>query len=236
MAFHRTKSSFAGTSLRSDVHSQGGRSREGRGRQVSRNRLAGVSSDCKCVLGHRDEPKAVTLHVAARTIPEPNRRVDWWDKRDGPMIKPDIQHTELDEAAAFACSELTGTVTSAALADNGAGGNVERSEQGRRSIALVVMASQCRLAGTHRQHRLAAVERLDLALLVHAQHDASFGRRHVKADQMAHLDYEIWIAGELEGLDLVRLKAEKRARCAGRSRSTARLLWPCRANSNAWRL
>jgi hypothetical protein len=36
-------------------------------------------------------------------------------------------------------------------------------------MTAVVVAAPRRLAGTHRQHRLAAVERLDLGLLVHAQ-------------------------------------------------------------------
>lgn len=56
------------------------------------------------IVGHRDDPKAISLHAAARAIPELYRRVDWWDKREGPMINPDIEYPELDEAAAFACS------------------------------------------------------------------------------------------------------------------------------------
>ena len=75
-------------------------------------------------------------------------------------------------------------------------------------MTLVVVAPARRLAGAHRQHRLAAVERLDLGFLVDAQHDGALRRRHVEADHVAHLGDEIGIGGELEGLQPVRLQAE----------------------------
>ncbi len=53
-----------------------------------------------------------------------------------------------------------------ALADDLAGGNIERREQRRRAVALVVMQHSAGLALLHRQARLGAVELLDLALLV----------------------------------------------------------------------
>lgn len=56
------------------------------------------------IVGHRDDAKALALHQAGRAVPEFYRRIDWWDMRDGPMINPDVQYPELDEAAAFACS------------------------------------------------------------------------------------------------------------------------------------
>jgi len=56
------------------------------------------------IVGHRDDAKAMRLHDAARLIAETYRRIDWWDTREGPMINPDVQYPELDEAAAFACS------------------------------------------------------------------------------------------------------------------------------------
>ena len=53
-----------------------------------------------------------------------------------------------------------------ALADDLAGGDVERGEQRRRAVALVVVRHRSGAALLHRQARLRAVERLDLALLV----------------------------------------------------------------------
>jgi hypothetical protein len=32
------------------------------------------------------------------------KRVDWWDKREGPLPNPDVQYPELDQPAAFACT------------------------------------------------------------------------------------------------------------------------------------
>jgi hypothetical protein len=45
---------------------------------------------------------------------------------------------------------------------------------------------------------LGAVEGLDLALLVHAQHDGPIRRRHVQADDVANLLDEEWVGRELE--------------------------------------
>ena len=55
------------------------------------------------VVGARNDPAAVTLHKAARAYPAIYKRVDWWDKREGPMLNADIEYPELEKAAAFAC-------------------------------------------------------------------------------------------------------------------------------------
>src|ERR1700754_4080221 len=65
-------------------------------------------------------------------------------------------------------AELGSTVASVALADDSSGCNVESGEQRCSAVPLVVVAPSGRLAGTHRQHRLTAVQRLDLGLLIHA--------------------------------------------------------------------
>lgn len=56
------------------------------------------------VVGRKDDAEAISLHVAARLYPAMNKRIDWWDMREGPMSNPDISYPELDRAAAFACS------------------------------------------------------------------------------------------------------------------------------------
>ncbi len=56
------------------------------------------------IVGHKDNPKSVTLHAAALAYPAPYRRIDWWDKREGALTNPDVQYPELDEPAAFACT------------------------------------------------------------------------------------------------------------------------------------
>jgi hypothetical protein len=55
------------------------------------------------------------------------------------------------------------------------------------SMAGVVVGATFDLSGAHRQQRLGAVERLDLQFLVDTQHHRAFGRRQMKADDIAHL-------------------------------------------------
>jgi hypothetical protein len=55
-----------------------------------------------------------------------------------------------------------------------------------------------RHAGQQRQHRRRAVERLDLRLLVDAEHDRRLGRVEVEADDVSDLVDELRIRGELE--------------------------------------
>src|ERR1700756_3000539 len=112
-----------------------------------------------------------------------------------------IVHDEMDVEIARDCgldlveelAELGGPMASIALADNLAGGDIEGGEQRRRSMALVIMAAPRRLARAHRQYRLAAVERLDLGLLVHTQHDGMRGRGDIEPDDVAYLGDEVRI-------------------------------------------
>ena len=75
-------------------------------------------------------------------------------------------------------------------------------------MAGIVVAAPGGLAGAHRQHRLAAVERLDLRLLVDAQNDGLGRRRKIEPDHIADFGDEIGIGGELERLQAMRLQAE----------------------------
>ena len=58
-------------------------------------------------------------------------------------------------------------------------------------MAGVVMAAPRRLAGAHRQHRLTAVERLDLRLFVDAQDDGLGRRGEVETNHIAYLGHEV---------------------------------------------
>ena len=64
----------------------------------------------------------------------------------------------------------------------------------------VVVAAPLRLAGPHRKHRLAAIQRLDLRLLIDAQHQGVLGWGHIQPDDVAHLGDKIRIGGQLERL------------------------------------
>lgn len=56
------------------------------------------------VVGHKDDAAAIALHAAARRYPAINKRIDWWDAREGALPNPDVTYPELEQAAAFACS------------------------------------------------------------------------------------------------------------------------------------
>jgi len=71
--------------------------------------------------------------------------------------------------------ELGRAVPAVQVADDGPVGDVERREQAGDAVALVVMGATLGHAGHHRQHRLGAVQRLDLGCVVHAQHHGPLG-------------------------------------------------------------
>ena len=78
--------------------------------------------------------------------------------------------------------ELAMPVAGHAFADDGAVEYVERREQGRGAVALVVMRHRPAAALLHRQARLGAVKGLDLALFIDRQHQGLVGRIEVEAD------------------------------------------------------
>jgi len=84
--------------------------------------------------------------------------------------------------------------------------HVEGSEQRGRAVALVIMRHRAGAAALHRQARLGAVERLDLALLVDRQDHRVSGRVDIQADDVADLGREQRVVQELEGPNAVRLE------------------------------
>jgi uncharacterized protein len=57
------------------------------------------------IVGHKGTPEAKALYQAAMRYPASYKRLDWWDKREGPLPNPDVQYPEMDKAAAFVCTE-----------------------------------------------------------------------------------------------------------------------------------
>ena len=100
--------------------------------------------------------------------------------------------------------ELLMSMALHAPADHAAFEHVEGGEQGGRAIPLVVVGHAAATAFLQRQARLGAVESLDLALLVHRQHDGMLRRIDVEADDVADLCGEVRIVGQLELPDLMR--------------------------------
>jgi hypothetical protein len=60
------------------------------------------------------------------------------------------------------------------------------------------------------KHRLTAVQRLDLGLLVQGQNDSVLRRPDVQAHDVAHFGHEVWIGGKLERLHPARWSPKAR--------------------------
>jgi uncharacterized protein YyaL (SSP411 family) len=56
------------------------------------------------VVGGKDDPEARALYAAARTYPTRYLRIEWLDRREGPLPAGDVEYPEMPEAAAFACA------------------------------------------------------------------------------------------------------------------------------------
>jgi hypothetical protein len=99
--------------------------------------------------------------------------------------------------------ELGGAMLTMQLADDAPVGDVERREQAGDAIALGVVGAALGQARHHRQDRLGAVQRLDLGLLVHAQHHRPLGRVVIQPDDIDDLVDNQRIGRQLEGVGQV---------------------------------
>jgi uncharacterized protein len=57
------------------------------------------------VVGSRKDAQAQTLFAAARSWPVVYKRVEWWDRSEGPLINPDVQYPALPKSAAYVCAD-----------------------------------------------------------------------------------------------------------------------------------
>src|ERR1700687_3145337 len=80
-----------------------------------------------------------------------------------------------------------------ALANNLALKDIERREQGGDAMALVIMGYGASAPLLHRQTRLGAVERLDLALFVNRQDNDVAGRIDIEADDLVQFGRKLGI-------------------------------------------
>src|ERR1700738_3035853 len=94
-------------------------------------------------------------------------------------------------------AELNRPMAWPALADDRSRGDIQGSEQTGGAMALVVVSSTLGLPG---QDGLTTAQSLNLALLLHAQHQRVMGWVHVQTDYVSHLVQQQRIVGQLEGL------------------------------------
>lgn len=56
------------------------------------------------IVGRKEDPLARALFLAAMRYPLAYKRVEWWDKKEGPLPNMGIEFPQLKTAAAFACA------------------------------------------------------------------------------------------------------------------------------------
>jgi uncharacterized protein YyaL (SSP411 family) len=56
------------------------------------------------VVGAKDDPDAQALYRAARTYPTRYLRIEWLDRREGPLPAADVDYPDMPQAAAYACA------------------------------------------------------------------------------------------------------------------------------------
>src|SRR4029078_8084326 len=83
---------------------------------------------------------------------------------------------------------------------------IERREQGRRPIALVVVGHGASSAWDEWQARLGSVQRLNLTLLIHRVHHRVLGRVHIQTDDIVQLLQELRISPQLDSARQMRLQ------------------------------
>jgi len=93
-----------------------------------------------------------------------------------------------------------------ALAENLALKDIERREQGGDAMTSVVVGHGARASLLHRQPRLSAVQRLNLALLIDREHDGVVGRVDIQPDDLLELGGKLQIVGQLEPAHQMRPK------------------------------
>jgi uncharacterized protein YyaL (SSP411 family) len=56
------------------------------------------------VVGHKDDKLAKSLFATALGLPGAYQRIEWWDRREGPLPHADVEYPGLPKAAAFVCT------------------------------------------------------------------------------------------------------------------------------------
>src|SRR4029077_20059757 len=87
--------------------------------------------------------------------------------------------------------------------------DVKRGEQGHRAGAEGIMRHPFGIAQSHRQDRLGTLQRLDLALFIHAQYECLIRRIKVKPHDCADFFNEERVGGKLEAPGAVRLNCKQ---------------------------
>lgn len=69
------------------------------------------------VVGKRDDTMAQQLFHYARQLPGWYRRLEWWDRQEGPLPHADVPYPKFPQAAGYACAEQRCSLPAFKLAD-----------------------------------------------------------------------------------------------------------------------
>ena len=101
--------------------------------------------------------------------------------------------------------ELLVSMSRVALPNDSSFHHIECSKQRRGAVAFVVVSERAASAPLQRQSGLSAIQRLNLALFIDAEHDGILRRSQIHADDIGELLEESWVSGEFEAFGQVRL-------------------------------
>ena len=151
-------------------------------------------------------PSRLQIHVEARPLCQPGAHL-------GMLVGGVIVHYQVDMQfggntglhAAQERQELLMAMTGLALGKDGTRSNVESRKERRGAMADIVVGDALNITQAHGQHRLGAVQSLNLTFFIHAKYQGMIGRIQVKADDVPYLLDEERIGGKFEATSSVRL-------------------------------
>ena len=108
--------------------------------------------------------------------------------------------------AAHESQKLLMAVAAKALTNDFALQDFQGREQASRAVALVVVGHRPQAALLHGQSRLRAIQRLNLGLFIHTQHQGLVRGIQIQAHHIGQLLHKARIARQLEALGAVRLQ------------------------------
>src|SRR6202040_582423 len=88
--------------------------------------------------------------------------------------------------------KLLAPMTRCTLTDDFAAENIKGREQGGGAMPFVIMRPSLRQSRAQRQQGRRAIQGLNLAFFIHAQHQGAVWRIEIQPDHVAHLGFEVW--------------------------------------------
>lgn len=161
---------------------------------------------------HQIEPGGAgrrEVHMEARSLEQPPADHGGLMR---PIVVEDEMHVQLSRDRGLnrveELPEFLRALPLVQLPDHLARLHVQSRKQRGRPVASIVVRATLDLAGTHRQQRPCPVQRLNLGLLIHTQHQRFVRWIQVQTDDIPDLLDEERILGEFEGLGPMRLEPE----------------------------